>query len=376
MPKVLHVFEPADGGVAEHVRLQAHGAGALGWEAACVGPESGEFVDAIAAAGTQLWRLPFGPGLGRPVRDLRLIGPLVQIMRASRADLVHTHSTKAGIAGRLAAKVTGLPVVHSPHAWPYTGPIGRPRRALAIAVERAMNPLTADVICVSEHERGAARHAGFAPERVHLVPNGCPPCAPVAPAAELVALAAGDGDGAGGLVVTSLSSFRPFKRVDVFIAAAPRILAAAPAARVAVVGTGPLEEELRSQARRLGLLDDPRFAFLAFAPPVARYLHASDVLVNSSDSESLSVGLLEALACGVPQVATDVGGSGEAVSRETGALVPRGDPAALAARVIELLADAPRRAAMAEASRARHRRHFGVERMVAETVDVYRGVLG
>jgi glycosyltransferase involved in cell wall biosynthesis len=370
VPKVLHVFEPADGGVAEHVRLQVHGAGALGWEAACVGPEHGEFVDAIAAAGTQLWRLPFGPGLGRPLADLRLVGPLVRIMRASRADLVHTHSTKAGIAGRLAARVAGLPVVHTPHAWPYTGPIGRPRRALAIAVERAMHPLTADVICVSEHEQGAARHAGFAPQRVHLVPNGCPPCAPVAPAAELVAL------GAGGPVVTSLSSFRAFKRVDVFIDAAPRILAASPAARVAVVGTGPLESELRAQARRLGLLDDPRFAFLPFTPPVARYLHASAVLVNSSDSESLSVGLLEALACGVPQVATDVGGSREAVTRETGALVPPDDPAALAAAVVELLADAPRRATMAAASRARHRRHFGVERMVAETIDVYVGVLG
>ncbi len=372
MPKVLHVFEPSDGGVAEHVRLQAHGAGELGWQVACVGPESGESVDAIAAAGTELSRLPFGPGLGRPVRDLRLVGPLVRIMRASRADLVHTHSTKAGIAGRLAARVTGLPVVHSPHAWPYTGPIGRPRRVFAIGVERALNPLTTDVICVSEHERRAARHAGFAPERVHLVRNGCPPCGPAEPAAELGAL----GAGAAGLVVTSLSSFRPFKRVDVFIDAAARILAAAPGARVAVVGTGPLEAELATQARRLGLLGDSRFAFVAFAPPAERYLHASDVLVNSSDSESLSVGLLEALACGVPQVATDVGGSGEAVTRETGALVPPGDPAALAAQVVELLADAPRRAAMAEASRDRHRRLFGVERMVAETVDVYAGVLG
>ncbi len=371
MPKVLHVFEPADGGVAEHVRLQAHGAVELGWEAACVGPQHGEFVDAIAAGGTQLWRLAFGPGLGRPLADLRLVAPLVRIMRASRADLVHTHSTKAGIAGRLAARVAGLPVVHTPHAWPYTGPIGRPRRAFATAVERALHQLTADVICVSEHERRAARSAGFAPERVHLVHNGCPPCAPAPPAPELVALAAG-----GGAVVTSLSTFRAFKRVDVFIAAAPRILAAAPAARVAVVGTGPLERDLREQARRLGLLDEPRFAFVPFRPPVARYLHASAVLVNSSDSESLSVGLLEALACGVPQVATDVGGSGEVVTRETGALVPAGDPAALAQQVVALLADAPRRAAMAAASRERHRRLFGVERMVAETVDVYRGMLG
>ena len=87
--------------------------------------------------------------------------------------------------------------------------------------------------------------------------------------------------------------------------------------------------------------------------------------------EALPIGVLEALACGVPQVATDVGGTGEAVSAETGVLVPPGDPSALADALVALLGDPARRAAMAEASVARHRERFTVERMVAETAAVY-----
>jgi glycosyltransferase involved in cell wall biosynthesis len=97
--------------------------------------------------------------------------------------------------------------------------------------------------------------------------------------------------------------------------------------------------------------------------------------VLPSSWEAFPIGVLEALACGVPQVATDVGGTGEAVAPDTGVLVPPHDPAALASGVSALLADPGRRAQMAAASRARHAQRFGVERMVAATAAVYEEVL-
>jgi glycosyltransferase involved in cell wall biosynthesis len=158
------------------------------------------------------------------------------------------------------------------------------------------------------------------------------------------------------------------KRLDVLLAAAPAILAAVPEATVVIVGDGPEGPALRAAA-------DPRVVFAPYDPPAARRLRALDVYVLPSSWEAFPIGVLEALACGVPQVATDVGGTREAVVSATGVLIPPRDPRALAAAVIALLRDPRRRAAMAAASRARHAERFTVERMVAATAAVYDAVL-
>ena len=106
-------------------------------------------------------------------------------------------------------------------------------------------------------------------------------------------------------------------------------------------------------------------------PPSARYLWALDVFALPSDWEGLPIAVLEALACGVPQVATDVGGTPEAVTEDTGILFRRGDAYALADAVVSLLQDEQRRRRMAAASVARHGSHFTLSRMVAATAAVY-----
>jgi glycosyltransferase involved in cell wall biosynthesis len=158
------------------------------------------------------------------------------------------------------------------------------------------------------------------------------------------------------------------KRIDVLLAAAPRILDAVPEATVVVVGNGPEGDALRAAA-------DPRVVFLPFHGSAARYLRALDVYVLPSGWEAFPIGVLEAQACGVPQVATDAGGTREALVPATGVLVPPADPDALAAAVVALLRDPARRAAMGEASRRRHAERFTVDRMVAETAAVYDSVL-
>ena len=158
------------------------------------------------------------------------------------------------------------------------------------------------------------------------------------------------------------------KGVDVLLDAAPRILEAVPEASIVVAGSGPQADALRAAA-------DPRVRFEPYRPPAANHLRELDVYVLASSWEAFPIGPLEALACGVPQVVTAVGGTREAVVPETGLLVPPGDPAALADAVIALLRDPERRARMVVASRERHARHFEVARMVAETAAVYEAVL-
>jgi len=372
MARVLLAFEPPDGGVTENVLRLALGLGAHGHVVEVAGPRDAIVYPALSAAGIRIHRTAQSRSYRRPDRELLAVWQLGALVRRRRIDLVHCHTSKAGVTGRLAAWLTGVPAVYTPHCFPFIGELGAPRRVAATAVERALAPLAAAIVCVADSEREAAlRHGIGPPGRLRVIHNGAPACDPgVAPDPALVALRA------DGRLVATISVMRRQKTLEVFIDAVPRILDAVPESRCALVGDGPERDALRARARALGLDDQPRFAFLPFAPPASKYLKALDLYVLPSSWEALPLGALEALACGVPQVATAVGGTGEAVVPDTGILVPPHDPAALAAATAMLLRDPGRRAAMSRASVRRHAERFGVERMVVATARLYGEVLG
>jgi len=205
---------------------------------------------------------------------------------------------------------------------------------------------------------------------MHVVHNGCVAPPPgTQPRADLSAFA---GDGPLAAMVTVL---RPAKGLEAFVDAAPDVLAAVPDARLAVVGDGPERDTVAARVRARGLDAEPRFALFGWEPPMARNLLALDVLALPSEMEAFPLSLVEAMACGVPQVATSVGGIPESVIPETGILVAPNDPTALAGALVELLSDPARRAQMSEASRARHAERFTLEGMVAGVSGVYAAVL-
>ena len=366
MPRVLLVFEPPDGGVAENVVQLATELGDHGWAVTIAGPQDATVYGRVDPA-LPAHRLPLVRGYGSPGSDLAALRGLVRVIRAGRFDVVHCHSAKAGVLGRLAAAVCRVPVVYSPHCFPFIGDFGAGRRAFATAVERLLAPLTTRTICVCEDERRQALRARAGrEEQLRVVLNGSDPCPPDVERDQALVDLRGD-----GVVAAAVTVLRAQKTVEVFVDAAPEILRRSPRARLAVVGDGPEREALHARARGLWLDEDARFAFLPFEAPAARHLKALDAYVLSSAWEALPIGVLEALSCGVPQVATDVGGTGEAVAPETGLLVPPHDPAALADAVVDLLGDEERRAAMARASAERHRDRFTVDRMVREVAAVY-----
>jgi glycosyltransferase involved in cell wall biosynthesis len=298
---------------------------------------------------------------------------LAALLRDRDFDLVHCHASKAGVLGRLAALARGTASLYSPHCFAFTAELGRSWQLAAKAIERALGRVPASaILCVCEAERQLALRARIAPrERLYVVRNGCRPCEQqLEPEPALAALRE------RGPLAGAVAALREQKRLDVLIEAAPLILARVPEARVVIVGNGPLRERLQALASRMGLDGDDRFAILPFSAPAARALNALDVYVLPAAWEAFPIGILEALACGVPQVVTDVGGNAEAVTEQTGVLVPPRDPPALAEAVAALLADPARRAAAAQASRQRHADLFGIERMVAETVAVYESVAG
>jgi glycosyltransferase involved in cell wall biosynthesis len=365
--RVLLAFEPPDGGVAENVAQLALGLGAHGWEAHVAGPPGAVIRGRLESAGVPYHAVPFRRGVREPRAEALALGALGRLVGGGAFDVVHAHSSKAGVLGRLAARRHGVPAVYSPHCLPFVGAVSAARRVLSTAAERRLGRGTGAIVCVCEDERRRALAARLAPaERLHRVYNGVAECPAAGEVEQELAALRERGPVAGAITV-----LRRQKRVDLLLDAVPRILAQVPEATVAIVGDGPEREALLAHAARLGLRDEPRLRFLPFRAPSWRYLRALDVFVLPSQWEALPIGLLEALACGVPQVATDVGGNAEAVADGTTGRVVGFDSGELAAAVVGLLRDEPRRRELAAASRARHARRFTVERMVAETAAVY-----
>ncbi len=368
MRRVLLAFEPPDGGVAEQVLQLALLLPQHGWEPTVAGPAEAITYPALERAGVPIVRLDIDRALN-PKRYLAAGGALADLLREGRFDILHAHSSKAGTLARVAARRARVPAVYSPHCYAFVGPQPAFRRTAAVAVERVLARVTAATVCVADDERRVAMEAKIGrPDRLHVVHNGAAACEEEPEGdAELAAFAA-EGPLAGVLTV-----LRPQKAVHVFIDAAPAILERVPEARLAVIGDGDLRSELEARARTLGL--DERLRFFPFRRPAARQLRDLDVFVLPSLWEAFPISVLEALACGVPQVATAVGGTGEAVSDgTTGLLCPPGDAAALADRISSLLADPAMRERMGVASRARHHELFTLDRMVEGTAAVYESV--
>jgi len=355
--------------VPEHVAHLALGLREHGHEVEVAGPPQATTHDRLEAAGIPIHRIPLARGYTRPDRDLAALRKLVDVTREGRFEILHGHAAKAGALARVAARRARVRAVYTPHCYPFAAEISAAWRAVFVAAERSLARLTAATICVCDDERRIALGHGIGPaERLHVIHNGSQPCEPVEPDPALAAMRA------EGPLAAVIAVMRRQKRIDLFLEAAPLVFERVPDARLAVVGDGPLRDELHAQAAALGLDRDERFAFLPFTAPSARHLRATDVYVLSSAWEAFSIGVLEALACGVPQVATDVGGTREVVDEETGILVPPRDPSALAEALVALLSDPQRRARLATASEKRHSERFGLERMVAATASLYDGI--
>ncbi|HZO36451.1 MAG TPA: glycosyltransferase [Solirubrobacteraceae bacterium] len=365
---MLLLFEPPDGGVAAHVAQLARGLPAHGWDVTVAGPpvsatRTGLEDDGLRYVGLGSLRR----GYGTPAADARSLRAIRALLRGGVFDVVHCHSSKAGLLGRLAAgSPSAPPVVYSPHCFGFVGDVSRRRRELSLRIERTLARRTRAVICVSEAEAQQAREQRIgAPGLLHRVDNGVS-TAEAGPADPELLEFRGD-----GLLVGAVTALREQKRVDVLLDSAHAVLDAIPDARIAIVGDGPLRGELTDRARRAGLLAGGRVRFFRFAGSSVAYLRALDVYVLPSAWEAMPIGALEALAAGVPQVASNVDGLDQIVTAETGILVTPKNPAELSRALIALLSDGARRERAAGASRRRHALRFEAGRMVAETSDVY-----
>jgi glycosyltransferase involved in cell wall biosynthesis len=358
--RILMLTQPTDGGVFEHVAALCAGLADRGHEPLVGGPFAGQ------PAGLRAEVLPLD--LVRavsPSADLRAALEVVRLVRRVRPDVVHAHSSKAGAVARMARPAFWrVPLVYTPHGYAFAGYFERAaeRRAYR-AAERLLAPLATLTLCVCRAEQRLAD--GIGPRRrTRVVHNGVPPAEPGPPAPAVATLRE------GGPVVGALTLLRPGKGIETLVDALPRLLAAVPDVRVAVAGEGPDRAALEERAHALGV--DHALHLIGHTPGAMALLAGSDVFVSASWAESFPYNVLEAMAAGVPIVATDVGGTGEAIEDgASGLLVPPRDPEALADALSALLTDRTRAATLGAKARARQERMFTVGQMVDGTLEVY-----
>jgi glycosyltransferase involved in cell wall biosynthesis len=367
-PRVLHVITLSDwGGAQAYVFALARGMrDAFDMTVAC-GP-GGPLVQRLLQEGIRTVEIPTLRRNPHPPADLAALWRLARLMRQERFDLAHCHSTKAGLLGRIAARLAGIPaVVFTAHGWAFAGWWHPVVRGLAMLAERAAAHLTTVIICVSDLDRKTAlRKRVGRPDQIVVVHSGIAPFAPFGGSpAERQPL-----DGACGvLMVSRLDPQKdPVTLLDAWgMVAGPH--------RLLLAGDGPLRPALEEMVSRRGLAG--RVQLLGARTDVPTLLRAADVFVLSSRSEGLPLAIIEAMTAGLPVVATGVGGVPEAVVHgETGLLVPPGDPTALASALDRLLRDAGLRRRMGEAGRQRALAHFTEARMLEETAALYVRALG
>ncbi len=293
-----------------------------------------------------------------PVAVARLRG----LLRKVRADFVHAHAAHAVATAAFASFGTGTRLLVS--------------RRVALPLRR--NPVSrwkyarsVRFIAVSERVRGTLCASGVAPERVSVVRSGVDLRAPVARASADTLRALGVTPGRALIVMVS-SLIPPHKDPETFLIALAAAREAGAPFQALLVGDGPLAAETERIRRRLGLEAVVRLT--GFRRDAVELLAAADLAVLSSRDEGLGTTLLDAMAAGVPVVATAAGGVTEVVRDGVeGLLVPVGDGRALGAAMARVLGDAALGAALVEAGRRRVRQ-FSMEQTVEGTLEVYRSL--
>jgi glycosyltransferase involved in cell wall biosynthesis len=293
-----------------------------------------------------------------PWRDPAGLVELVRLLRRERPDILHASSSKAGILGRLAALLAGVPIrIFTVHGWAFSAHSGA-ASTLYHWADRLMMPLTTVTICVSDHSRARGVEAGTCTaEETAVIPNAVDLQA--APAARR------DRDRPVLVAVGRLQAPKDFLTLVRAVA-----LLEPGSVDTLVVGEGPDRIDLEAEIRRLGIGE--RVQLLGERRDVPELLAGADMFVLSSASEGMPVSVLEAMAASLPVVGSRVGGVPElVVEGETGLLVEPGNVGELAAAIDRLLADPGLRGQLGEAGRERVKLHFALDPFRRAHVELY-----
>ena len=334
--------------------------------------------DKLVNAKTQSLQVINLPSLVRrisPSKDLKAFVSLYLCIRRLRPDIVHTHTSKAGILGRFAAWLAHVPIiVHTPHGHVFYGHFSHTLSRLFLWLERLLGRITHHQIALTPREGKDYLQLGvLKPASISIIHSGV----------DLNRFQQGKkqssrkrdelGIPANSLVVGFVGWLLPIKGVGFLMQAMAGVVQKHPRSMLVLVGKGEKEQELRKQADNLALTD--KVIFLGWRPDVEEILPSFDLVALPSLNEGMGRVLVEAMAAGLPIVASQVGGIPDLVKHnKNGLLVPPEDATALELAISSLLDDDIKRKRMGDAGR-KMCRLYSVEAMAAQIDDLYQRLL-
>jgi glycosyltransferase involved in cell wall biosynthesis len=368
--KVLHVSTTAAGGLGtsllsimkslDPAQFEVHVAIGLGHP----------LDSAFEAAGFPLHPLPLSRGI-HPIQFARTLFQLTRLMQRERFDVLHVHGSEAGILARIAARITGVPVVIAElHGYANRNPDSILERTLYRWIEAALDRMTHAYVAVSKHvERQWLARGICDAQRMQVIYH----------ALDLQAFTdrgerVRPGASCGAPVVGTACLLEARKGLATLIEAMPAVIARVPKVRFAVVGEGPLQPWM--QARAAELDTTAHIDFMGWRNDMPELMWQFDLFALPSKRESFGLVFLEAMASRCPVVGTRVDGIPEVVEDGvTGLLVPPDDAQALALAIVDLLTDAAKAKRFTEAGRKRVETLFSNERMAREYNELYMRLL-
>ncbi|GAB6177377.1 glycosyltransferase [Desulfobaculum senezii] len=373
--RVLHVHTlPVVSGSGINTFLSMRGLPRERYDVELACAPGGRLLDVVRGAGMRVREVPHFVQPVAPLRDLRALYEVYRILRAGDYHVVHTHNSKAGFIGRLAAHLARVPViVHTVHGFAFHDREPAWRRWLFRLLERRAARWCHEMIFISRPLEAWARREGVLRPGAshHIIYSGIEleRFRPVSPRRKR-RLRRECGVPPDALVVGMISKLWPGKGHEVLLEAFAALRTRLPGARLLLVGEGETRERLEHLARVLGLRHCVVFA--GFMQDVRAGIGACDVTVLPSFFEGMGRVLLESMAMGVPVVASDVGGIPDIVDhRVTGLLVPPADAGELARALHFVLRDGERRAVLGRAGRLSVQARHGADAMAQQIEQVY-----
>ena len=314
-----------------------------------------------------------------PINDVRACFALFRHIRKIEPHIVHTHTSKAGVLARLAAWMARVPVIiHTPHGHVFYGHFARSLSSIFLQMEKSLGKITHHQIALTPEEGKDYVNLGVAKSRnIAVIHSGVDLNCFKRSATESNPKRNEIGISADSLVVGYVGWLIPIKGVPYLISAMARVVKQHPKSLLVLVGKGDDkgEEEIRlkEQVENLGLATDVRF--LGWRSDVNEIMACFDIFVLPSLNEGMGRVLVEAMAAGLPIVASRVGGIPDLVKHgENGLLVPPANPSALEQAISDLLSDKPSRKRMGETGK-RMCRPYSAEAMVEQIDDLYKALL-
>lgn len=363
--KVAYIITRSDviGGAQVHVRDLAVELTSIGHEPVVITGNSGPLTEQLSQHGI---RYKLAPALGRainPLRDYVAYRQVLTHLQYLQPEIVSTHSSKAGVIGRLAAHKLKIPVAFTAHGWSFTDGISAPKQYIYKAIERLAAYYSDEIITVSKYDLRIALEGRIAPStKLTAIHNGMPPIPDSLMASPEVEPPR----------IIMVARFDQQKNQAALLKALAQLISVPWS--LEFVGSGPTLNTLRAKATRLGLTN--RIQFSGAQEDIPQRLANAQIFALTTNWEGFPRSILEAMRAGLPVIATDVGGITESViDGTTGFVVPHGDHLTLTKQLKELLVNPAKRRHLGARGRLLFQENFRFSHMFNNTLEVYEKLL-